>query len=323
MPSDDPIPTPAPNSETLPAEILKSEPYQSLKDDPTIDGSDPDPRSAEAVSTETERAEIDKEIIDKKINENPASDSNQPKKTAPIDPNLQVRIKTEKGKLWISLPGELKKEGSTISYAWSEIIQQIQQRLSGDSRSWDSNTPVRILANDRLLDTTQIQELADILLKSNLSLKRFYTKRRQTAVAIATCGFSVEQQTAQQALIAEASTKLLVADPMYVQMTLRSGTEIRHDGSVIVMGDMNPGSVVIAEGDILVWGKLRGTVHAGAGGNAGSIVMATQMQPSQIRIADFVARGPSNVPAQFFPEVAYVTSQGKISITQAQTFTRL
>jgi septum site-determining protein MinC len=318
MPSDDPIPTPAPNSEALSAEMLKPELHQSLRDNPTIDGSDPDPRGAEAVSTETERTKIDK-----KINENQASDSNQPKKTPPIDPNLQVRIKTEKGNLWISLPGELKKEGSTISYAWSEIIQQIQQRLSGDSRSWDSNTPVRILANDRLLDTTQIQELADILLQSNLSLKRFYTKRRQTAVAIATCGFSVEQQTAQQALITEASTKLLVADPMYVQMTLRSGTEIRHDGSVIVMGDMNPGSVVIAEGDILVWGKLRGTVHAGAGGNAGSIVMATQMQPSQIRIADFVARGPSNVPAQFFPEVAYVTSQGKISITQAQNFTRL
>ena len=110
---------------------------------------------------------------------------------------------------------------------------------------------------------------------------------------------------------------------MYVQMTLRSGTEIRHDGSVIVMGDMNPGSVVIAEGDILVWGKLRGTVHAGSGGNAGSIVMSTQMQPSQIRIADFVARGPSSIPDQFFPEVAYVTPQGKISITQAQNFTRL
>lgn len=318
MPSDDPIPTPAPKSEALSAEMLKPELHQSLRDDPPIDGSDPNHRPAEAISTETEST-----AVDKKINEKEVSDSNQPTKTPPIDPNLQVRIKTEKGNLCIYLPGEIKKEGSTISYSWSEIIQQIQQRLSGDSRSWDSNTPVRILTNDRLLDTTQIQELADILLQSNLSLKRFYTKRRQTAVAIATCGFSVEQQTAQHALITEASTKLLVADPMYVQMTLRSGTEIRHDGSVIVMGDMNPGSVVIAEGDILVWGKLRGTVHAGSGGNAGSIVMSTQMQPSQIRIADFVARGPSSIPDQFFPEVAYVTPQGKISITQAQNFTRL
>ena len=317
MPSDDPIPMPATKLEALSAEMLKLEPHQSLSDDLTIEASDPNQRVAEAVSTETETIPVDKNNNDSEV-----SDTNQPKETPPIDPNLQVRIKTEKGNLWISLPGELKKEGSTISYAWSEIIQQIQQRLSGDSRSWEPNTPVRILANDRLLDTTQIQELTDILLQANLRIKRFYTKRRQTAVAVVTCGFSVEQQTAQQALMAETSTILLVADPMYVQMTLRSGTEIRHDGSVIVMGDMNPGSVVIADGDILVWGKLRGTVHAGAGGNAGSIVMSIQMQPSQIRIADFVARGPSNVPAQFFPEVAYVTPQGKISITQAQNFTR-
>ena len=298
MPSDDPTSTPA----------------------TTIASLDPD-RIVDPIVATTEKTEVvATNQPDAKPNESKVSDTDQPKKTPPINPNLQVRIKTEKGNLWISLPGELKKEGSTISYAWSEIIQQIQQRLSGDSRSWDLNTPVRVLASDRLLDTTQIQELADILLQANLRLKRFYTNRRQTAVAVVTCGFSVEQQS-QQALLSETS-KSPIADPMYVQMTLRSGSEIRHDGSVIVMGDMNPGSSVIADGDILVWGKLRGTVHAGAGGNAGSVVMATQMQPSQIRIADFVARGPSNVPAQFFPEVAYVTPQGKISITQAQQFTR-
>ena len=320
MPSDDPILKPAAKSEALSAEMLKPEPDQSLSDNPPIEALDPDPMASEAVSG-TETIQVDKKR-DKTNNDSEVSGTNQPKETPPIDPNLQVRIKTEKGNLCIYLPSEIKKEGSIVSYAWSEIIQQIQQRLSGDSRSWDPNTPVRILANDRLLDTTQIQELADILLQANLRLKRFYTKRRQTAVAVVTCGFSVEQQTAQQALMTETTTNPLVADPMYVQMTLRSGTEIRHDGSVIVMGDMNPGSVVIADGDILVWGKLRGIVHAGAGGNAGSIVMAIQMQPSQIRIADFVARGPSNVPAQFFPEVAYVTPQGKISITQAQNFTR-
>lgn len=241
----------------------------------------------------------------------------------PQDPNLQVRIKTEKGKVWIILPAEVKKEGSTVSYAWSELIQQIQQRLGGDSRTWPPHTPVRIMAGDRLLDTTQVQELVTVLKQANLNLKRFYTSRRQTAVAVATSGFSVEQHVAQQALKSktDASGKP-IADPLYIQMTLRSGAEIRHDGSVIVVGDMNPGSSVIAEGDILVWGKLRGLVHAGAGGNAGAIVMATQMQPAQIRIADFVARGPSSAPQQFSPEVAYVTPQGKISIAAAQDFVR-
>ena len=246
-----------------------------------------------------------------------------PKPPTPPNPNTQVRIKTDKGAVWMLLPPDLKKEGSTISYAWSELIQQLQQRLNGEARSWKPNTSVRILTGDRLLDSSQFQDLAIVLTQANLRIKRIYTSRRQTAIAGATLGYSIEQTQTNPTLttrVGEDGTP--IADPLYLQMTLRSGTEIRHDGSVIVMGDMNPGSNVIADGDILVWGKLRGTVHAGANGNAGAVVMATQMQPSQIRIADFVARGPSGVPTQFFPEVAYVTPQGKISIAAATEFVR-
>ena len=246
-----------------------------------------------------------------------------PAKTPPPNPNAQVRIKIDKGAVWMLLPPDLKKEGSTISYAWSELIQQLQQRLNGEARSWKPNTSVRILTGDRLLDSSQFQDLNTVLSQANLRIKRIYTSRRQTAIAGATLGYSIEQtQTSPTLTTRVGEDGTVIAEPLYLQMTLRSGTEIRHDGSVIVMGDMNPGSNVIADGDILVWGKLRGTVHAGANGNAGAIVMATQMQPSQIRIADFVARGPSGVPTQFFPEVAYVTPQGKISIAAATEFVR-
>ena len=246
-----------------------------------------------------------------------------PVPTKAPNPNTQVRIKTDNGAVWILLPPDLKKEGSTISYAWSELIQQLHQRLNGEARSWKPNTSVRILTGDRLLDSTQFQDLNTVLAQANLRIKRIYTSRRQTAIAGATLGYSIEQTQTNPILNTRVGEDgIAIADPLYLQMTLRSGTEIRHDGSVIVMGDMNPGSNVIADGDILVWGKLRGIVHAGASGNAGAIVMATQMQPSQIRIADFVARGPSSVPTQFFPEVAYVTPQGKISIAAATAFVR-
>lgn len=298
-------------------------------EDPILDDR-PQENATEAPQSETAKAETvgndqtsskaEKSENDDKSNK---SQANQADLNSTLNPNQQVRIKTEKGKIWIVLPSELKKEGAVISYTWGELIQQIQQRLNGDARTWQPNTPVRIMAGDRLLDSTQVQELVTILQNANLRLKRFYTSRRQTAVAVATSGFSVEQHGPNQVLKSKVdATGKTISDPLYVQMTLRSGAEIRHDGSVVVMGDMNPGSTVIAEGDILVWGKLRGTVHAGSNGNAGAIVMATQMQPAQIRIADFVARGPSTVPAQFLPEVAYVTPQGKISIAQAQDFTR-
>ncbi|MBC7517123.1 MAG: septum site-determining protein MinC, partial [Alkalinema sp. FL-bin-369] len=160
-----------------------------------------------------------------------------PAPTKAPNPNTQVRIKTDNGAVWMLLPPDLKKEGSTISYAWSELIQQLHQRLNGEARSWKPNTSVRILTGDRLLDSTQFQDLNTVLAQANLRIKRIYTSRRQTAIAGATLGYSIEQTQTNPILNTRVGEDgIAIADPLYLQMTLRSGTEIRHDGSVIVMG---------------------------------------------------------------------------------------
>ena len=104
-------------------------------------------------------------------------------------------------------------------------------------------------------------------------------------------------------------------------MTVRSGTEIRHPGTVIILGDINPGGIVVAEGDIVIWGRLRGIAHAGAGGNRECLIMSLQMEPTQLRIADAVARSPEKSPMQVFPEVAHITPAG-IRIARANDFSR-
>ena len=55
---------------------------------------------------------------------------------------------------------------------------------------------------------------------------------------------------------------------------------------------------------------MRGIAHAGAKGNSECCIMALQMQPTQLRIAELVARAPSGKPEFLSPEVAYVTSEG-------------
>jgi len=71
----------------------------------------------------------------------------------------------------------------------------------------------------------------------------------------------------------------------------------------------------------LIWGKLKGVAHAGATGNQKCRIMALEMQPTQLRIADAVARAPENPPSQYYPEVAYVTPQG-IRIARATDFSK-
>ena len=91
-----------------------------------------------------------------------------------------------------------------------------------------------------------------------------------------------------------------------IRRTLRSGQAIRHAGHLTLIGDVNPGAEVVAGGDIIVWGKLRGTAHAGAVGDDGAIVCALQLSPSQIRIGSFIARSPERGRPPKEPELASV-----------------
>ena len=63
----------------------------------------------------------------------------------------------------------------------------------------------------------------------------------------------------------------------------------------VVLGDVNPGAEIIAEGDVVVFGALRGLAHAGAGGERTARIWALSIEPNQIRIADLVAVPPRGV----------------------------
>jgi septum site-determining protein MinC len=74
----------------------------------------------------------------------------------------------------------------------------------------------------------------------------------------------------------------------YYHCSLRSGQSIRYQGSVVIMGDVNPGSEIVAHGHVIVLGSLKGMVHAGAGGDERCYVSALALQPTQLRIAGVI-----------------------------------
>ncbi|MBS9390673.1 MAG: septum site-determining protein MinC [Dolichospermum sp. WA123] len=237
-----------------------------------------------------------------------------------VDHNIQVQLKTEGERLLLILPTE--SQVSPSEFNWWEIWQQMKQRLNAGNRLRKPNTSLHLVAKDRLLDNRQLQDLAETLNTYQIQLKSVATSRRQTAIAACTLGYSVEQTQLHTSLTSDIQpTPSALADALYLQMTVRSGVEIRHPGTVVILGDINPSGIVIADGDILIWGRLRGVAHAGAGGNRESLIMALQMEPTQLRIADAVARSPEKTLTSFFPEVAHITSEG-IRIVKAADFSR-
>ena len=90
---------------------------------------------------------------------------------------------------------------------------------------------------------------------------------------------------------------------MWVKRTVRSGVRLEYEGNVVVLGDVNPGAEVVAGGSVIVWGRLRGVVHAGAKGDQEAVVCALDLSPTQLRIAAEIATTPER-RSKVVPEMA-------------------
>lgn len=110
--------------------------------------------------------------------------------------------------------------------------------------------------------------------------------------------------------VSEQTTRDLrdFSDTLFLRRTVRSGQAIHHHSNVVVLGDVNPGAEIIAGRDIIVWGVLRGMVHAGYPDNEGAMVCSLLLAPVQLRIAHLLSRPPEGLEVQPRPEVATIRS---------------
>jgi septum site-determining protein MinC len=146
----------------------------------------------------------------------------------------------------------------------------------------------------RLRDLRAIQVLLE---RQNLQLQRVSAMRPETRVAAAALGLETEATAEESASHAASPTQSPANDLTIHRGTLRSGDHLQSEGSVLLLGDVNPGARISAAGHVLVWGRLRGVAHAGCGGDRQARITALQLRPLQLRIADAVARGPEEAPA--------------------------
>jgi septum site-determining protein MinC len=78
---------------------------------------------------------------------------------------------------------------------------------------------------------------------------------------------------------------------LFINKTLRSGTRVEFAGHIVVLGDVNPGAEVVADGNVIVWGKLRGVVVGGAKGDEKAVVCALDLSPMRLQLGEHVLDG--------------------------------
>lgn len=107
------------------------------------------------------------------------------------------------------------------------------------------------------------------------------------------------------------------AEAVFHKGNLRSGQALSCEQSIIVIGDINPGASITSAGSIIVLGSLRGTAFAGSTGYENAFVLALDMEPVQIRIADTIARSPDKPDRDDTkePKIAFLEN-GSIYIEQ-------
>ena len=116
--------------------------------------------------------------------------------------------------------------------------------------------------------------------------------------------------------------------PLFVKSACRSGTSIRHDGDVVVLGDVNPGAQVAATGDIIVLGTLRGIAHAGihAPDATEAVIIAFELKPLQLRIGQYISTAPTDkgkYRAPAVPEIARVSERSIVVTPFTGKFQRI
>jgi len=171
-----------------------------------------------------------------------------------------------------------------------------------------------LVCDDRPLTLPELRAIAERLEQASWPLLRVEAREALSLVPAAALGLETALIGDQlQPTQAEPDGRDLTIH----RGTLRSGDHLQVEGSLLVLGDVNPGARVSAGGDVRVWGRLRGIAHAGKAGNGAARIVALQLRPLQLRIADAVARGPEDLPPAGFSEEALLLD-GAIAIRPAE-----
>jgi septum site-determining protein MinC len=186
---------------------------------------------------------------------------------------------------------------------WPEAQQALLAHVE-DQQEFLQGAELTLDVGNHILKAIELGSLRDKLADFNIKLRAVLsysptTEQTAQALGLATRLSKPHPDRSTRPL----DTTLGGEGAVLVRRTLRSGNSIKYEGHVVIIGDVNPGAEIVAGGNIVVWGCLRGTAHAGALGDESAIVCALQLIPTQIRINDTISITPAQ-KEEPTPEIA-------------------
>lgn len=191
-----------------------------------------------------------------------------------------------------------------LEKGWEEALFELLQSIDAQP-DFFKGARLRLSLGEIHIGVIELSSLRDMLSDRGVQLWSVISDHQATASAAADLGLSIAHPGVTFDPADVVTSEFHGDEAILLHRTMRSGQSIHHSGHIIIVGDVNPGAVISAGGNILVWGRLRGTVHAGSDGNENAIICALDMSPTQLRIATQIAISPT-VRGSSQPEVARI-----------------
>ncbi len=184
----------------------------------------------------------------------------------------------------ITVPALLIKLDKGISF--EENLNILEEKLSS---AFFKDSVVVVDYDDFNISEDQQEQLEKLLKKYNSRVLGYYAKEKSPK----------KKESKIPDIKVKSALKI-------INKTLRGGQTVEYDGDVLILGDVNPDAYVIASGNIIVMGALRGVAHAGANGDETATITALKLMPQQLRIAGYISRSPDVMEEPQSPERAYI-----------------
>lgn len=199
---------------------------------------------------------------------------------------------------------------------WQAITSELAARIDEKS-AFFSGARITIDTGARPVPKYELSSLKALLERRGLQLMAVHSESKTTIQSAEALDLRATYKSDDITRPNAGSLDLDTIDPeevgtpgVLINRTLRSGRTVHSRGHVVILGDVNAGAKVIATGDVIVWGKLRGVVHAGADGDTSAIVCALDMTPMQLRIAHYISISPQEAKGRRArPEIACVKNE--------------
>lgn len=165
----------------------------------------------------------------------------------------------------------------------SDLLEQIEEQMD-----FFRGAKIAIDVDERVVRAAEMGAMRDMLSERGVNLFAVISKSSVTDSVAESLGLSTHKTILREK---DSTVRNILADgenAVLIRKTLRSGASIKYPGHVLVEGDVNPGAEILAGGSIYIWGKLRGSAHAGIDGSEKEVICALELNPTQLRIANIL-----------------------------------